>query len=261
MIQRRQLLIVMACTCCSGIGALRTAQAKSKSIEGGCGVQPKDVKLIEPKIVPVERLTPAAQSFSSAHSSSKLTPLDARAKAIARLSKTFNVDPPFGFYDDGRSPNAKAFRPTSDYPKSRVLFGLNLYAQSMQLDPSGGSVLGTLAHEYAHVALYLSGEFERVRAGRPSVKRIELHADYLCGYHLGLRKRDAPDISLLGAGRDIWESGDTGFNDPGHHGTPRERLRAAESGFELGFKRAPPFHEAFEAATKYIFDTYRSENI
>jgi hypothetical protein len=59
-------------------------------------------------------------------------------------------------------------------------------------------------------------------------------------------------VSLYNAGHDIWNSGDTLYNDPGHHGTPAERVAAAEAGFKLSYIDHRQAREAFDAATNFV---------
>jgi hypothetical protein len=71
----------------------------------------------------------------------------------------------------------------------------------------------------------------------PTVKLVELHADYLAGYFLGTRKRATPDLRFYSLGPYVRSLGDTRFGAPSHHGTEEERLAAFEAGFALGSQR------------------------
>ena len=172
---------------------------------------------------------------------------------MKRLSETFNVLPGFGFYDDYDGENAWA-TPQSLLQRTdrTVLFGERLFESLMRLDPGGGAVMWTAGHEFAHIWLYKSGQRARLMEGQTTVWRIELHADFLAGFYLGTRKRDQSGISLYNAGHDIWRSGDTLFSDPSHHGTPEERVAAAEAGFKGSYIDHKNASEAFDAATLYV---------
>lgn len=174
-------------------------------------------------------------------------------RALQRLAETFDVWPKVGFYDDHDAPNAMAMRyQVGSTDEFAVVFGRSYFKKLMDYDPSGITLLQTAAHEFAHVWVYRDGLFEKIRGGQSTVKRVELHADFLSGFYLGLRKRDNPDASFWAAGIRRWQSGDTEFRNTHHHGTPDDRLAAAEAGFKLGFleKRAP--RDAFDAATSYV---------
>lgn len=247
------------CACCGCLTSLAPGAFAQPIPKGGCGVPVPDIPSFEPRVLEPERLEPGARAFRSAFAKATSNIADARSAAIRRLANTFRVSPPFDFYNDDDAPNARAFRPTTGYPQGKVVFGMRLYNDLMTEDPSGASVLAVLAHEYGHITLFLSNSEAQLMANRPTVKRMELHADYLAGYHLGLRKRDAPQVSLYRAGKLIFSLGDEERHSEDHHGTSLERHRAAEAGFELGYKQAPPFPAAFDAATRYILDTYAND--
>ena len=173
--------------------------------------------------------------------------------ALQRLAKTFNVWPQVGFYDDGKKPNAMAiWFEESGKRTYAVVFGRNYFTKLFTYDPSGITFLQTAAHEFAHVWMYKSGQLEGLLQGQPTVRRAELHADYLSGYYLGLRKRDNPKASFRSAGMKRWQSGDTFVANQHHHGTPKQRLAAAEAGFRLGYINGAKPQQAFDAATGYV---------
>lgn len=173
--------------------------------------------------------------------------------ALQRLAKTFDVWPQVGFYDDGKQPNAMAIWYEEDGKRRyAVVFGRTYFTRLFDYDPSGITFLQTAAHEFAHVWMYKSGQLDTLLAGRPTVKRAELHADYLSGYYLGLRKRDNPGAKFRSAGMKRWQSGDMLIQNQHHHGTPEQRLAAAEAGFRLGYLRGAKPPAAFDAATKYV---------
>ena len=174
-------------------------------------------------------------------------------RALQRLAETFDVWPKVGFYDDSDAPNAMAMRyVVAGVHEFAVVFGRTYFKTLMAYDPSGITLLQTAAHEFAHVWVYQRGLFKTIRGGQPTVKRVELHADFLSGYYLGVRKRDNPDASFWAAGMRRWQSGDEQFRNEHHHGTPDDRLAAAEAGFKLGFLENRSAGEAFDAATRYV---------
>ena len=175
--------------------------------------------------------------------------------ALRRLAQTFDVWPKVGFYDDGDEPNAMAIWYQSGGKRVYgVVFGRNYFRRLFSYDPSGITFLQTAAHEFAHVMMYKSGTLDKLLEGQPTVKRAELHADFMSGYYLGLRKRDHPKASFRSAGMKRWESGDSFLGNPQHHGTPKERLAAAEAGFLLGFRDGAPRDRAFAAATAFVLE-------
>lgn len=173
-------------------------------------------------------------------------------KSLVRLSTTFGIDPTFGFFDD-EDPNAFAVPESNDISRTgTVLFGRNLFAQLQQADPSGVSVLGVCAHEFAHIWQFQSGLYKVIRGTGPTVKRLELNADFLAGYYLGLRKSAVPSASLWIFGEKLWGLGDMNVNDRDHHGTPAERTAAAEAGFKLSFVEKKDMTTAFMTGMEYV---------
>lgn len=261
-VSRRTLLTgLTGCACCGGLlSPIGVAYGQKGIPKGGCGVPVPDIPSYTPKVLAPDKLEGPALGFRNAFKGGASANIaDARTKAVKRLADTFGVIPPFDFYDDSGAPNARAFRPTADFPQGKVIFGFQLYNELMTKDPTGASVLAVLAHEYGHITFFLSGQEQLILGGRKTVKRSELHADYLAGYYLGVRKRESPKVSLWKAGRLIWSIGDTAFDNEDHHGTPDERRLSAEAGFKLGFDQAPQFQTAFASATTYILDTYADD--
>jgi len=177
--------------------------------------------------------------------------------ALVRLARTFGERPGFGFFDDRGRPNAYASRETK-VPGTwgTVVYGQTLFADLMRRNSDKGmAVLAVAAHEFGHIAQYRRGVDGRLRGGAPTVKRIELHADFLSGYFLGLRKREDSRISVWAAGKTFYEIGDYDFNNEGHHGTPDERVAAAEAGFKHG-SQGQTYDRTFSAGVDFILSRF-----
>jgi hypothetical protein len=157
-------------------------------------------------------------------------------KALVRLSQLFGERPGFGFYDDTKAQNAFA-SPESRLPGTwgTVLFGKTLFWDLFRGKQDGGmSVLAVLAHEFGHIVQVHRGLRQQLLAGQTTVKRNELHADFLSGFYLGSRKREFPNLPMWAAGETFHQIGDTNYAAAQHHGTPAERVAAAERGFAIG---------------------------
>lgn len=220
----------------------------------GCFVDSNNANLVLGANMVTGRSTELPPEVKTMARSSGNTDIDRSFdRALQRLAETFDVWPKVGFYDDDDAPNAMAMRYAigSTY-EFAVVFGRNYFKKLMEYDPSGITLLQTAAHEFAHVWVYKDGLFETIRSGQSTVKRVELHADFLAGYYLGVRKRDNPQASFWSAGMRRWQSGDTEYRNIHHHGTPDERLAAAEAGFRLGFIEAKSAKEAFAAASAHV---------
>lgn len=179
-------------------------------------------------------------------------------RALVRLSEIFSERPGFGFVDDSDAPNAYA----TDHTQVRgtwgtVCFGRTLFKDLMdRYQDQGLAVMAVAAHEFGHIAQFRSGVDERLLRNQRTVKRVELHSDFLSGYFLGVRKRQQPSISVWAAGHTLYRIGDYEFHNPNHHGTPDERVAAAETGFRLGYDEGAEFEQAFSRGVEYILTKF-----
>jgi hypothetical protein len=133
------------------------------------------------------------------------------------------------------------------YADRSIRFGLWLYRELIQRHPDGLPVSGVIAHEFAHQLQNQSGWLT------PGIaKPNELEADAFSGYFMGLAKQFAWSF-IDSYFQSVFASGDYNFNNPGHHGTPNERLAAARLGFEtaLGVARTGRPLSYFELHTVF----------
>ena len=182
----------------------------------------------------------------------------ALGRALVRLSELFSERPGFGFIDDSGGPNAYATRGTL-VPGTwgTVCFGQTLFRDLLdRYQDQGLAVMAVAAHEFGHIAQFRSGVDKRLVRYQSTVKRVELHADLLSGYFLGVRKRQQPSISVWAAGHTLYRIGDYEFHDPNHHGTPDERVVAAEAGFKLGHDNRAEFGQAFSWGVEHILTNF-----
>jgi hypothetical protein len=129
------------------------------------------------------------------------------------------------FYLVDEQPNAYATPEIANPlgPDGTILFGQNMLSQQLGKDPTGASVVAIMAHEFGHLAQFKQGF-------REPGKRPELHADFMAGWYLSVRGRYTW-VNLMPTLKLFFELGDYQFNSPSHHGTPQERLAAAQAGF------------------------------
>ena len=177
----------------------------------------------------------------------------ALAQTLLMLSNELAVLPGFGYYDDGRAPNAQA---TSARLLGRddgtVLFGLEFLRRLMTSgeDHPEIAVAAVCAHEFGHITQYkygLIGDF----AQDPTVKRAELQADFLAGYFAGRRKLMRADFPAAVVALAQYNLGDTQFTHRGHHGTHEERGRAVERGFVAAYREKADLSGALAIARRY----------
>jgi len=173
--------------------------------------------------------------------------------ALQRLAAILEVTPGFAFYDDFDGINAVATSaPLLGIPIGSVFYGTGLFAELLAQDPSGGGIMWVAAHEFAHILQFQSNVRNMLLQGEKTVRRLELHADYMAGYYLGRRKLEEPRASLFHAGESVWNAGDTNYNNPGHHGTPAERVAASEAGFLAAFQQQVTRDQAFALGFDYV---------
>lgn len=182
----------------------------------------------------------------------------ALGRALVRLAGLFGERPGFGFIDDRQGPNAFATPRTQVAGTwGTIMFGRTLFQDLMQrYDDQGIAVLAVAAHEFGHVAQFRSGIDRHLLLGQPTVRRLELHADFLSGYALGTRKRQDPSITVWAAGDTLFRIGDYQFNNRNHHGTPDQRVATAEAGFSLGSDSDTTFADAFSQGAEYVLARY-----
>ena len=173
---------------------------------------------------------------------------------LVDLSQKFQVRPGFGYFDDLGSPNALAL-PQSQFSNSRgtVLFGREMLSRYKNSSHGDMFIMGICAHEFAHIVQFFSGFYERLAYRQKTNKLVELHADFLSGYYIGLRKLNYTKDELLTLGKS-WETiGDSNYTDSQHHGTSEERLRAVEQGYLIA-KDRPEFgiNTASEVGARYL---------
>lgn len=179
----------------------------------------------------------------------------ALAHTLSYLSDLFNVLPGFSFIEDNRYRIGNAIA-TSDNLMDRadgtVGFGVQLL-RTLFAEPEHPEVhvAGVCAHEFAHIAQFKFGAIERLDHNQPTVKRSELHADFLAGYFAGMRRLQRPSFPAAVVAQAKYNLGDTAVDNPNHHGTPEERGRAAVEGFKAAFDRRLRFGEAFETGIRY----------
>ncbi|MGY3527448.1 hypothetical protein [Bradyrhizobium sp. USDA 4452] len=228
MLTRRAILSgTIAACCCPTLGA-----ARSVSEIAGCWLLPGETSL----------LGLGEKDFGALPNSDDMTNtsgdknLDrALGRALARISSAFKVNPSFAFFADDNSPNAYASPDTNTAgTHGSVVFGRTLFQdQFRRYNDQGVSVLAIAAHEFGHICQFQQNLSGALQGSERTVRRIELHADYLSGWYLGLLKKRNSSISLWSSGDTFHRIGDSNFTNKQHHGTPEERVAASKAGFDL----------------------------
>ena len=178
----------------------------------------------------------------------------ALAQTLARLTATLQVLPGFAYYDDHDGMNAFASSAVRMHKADgTVLFGGRLLKRLMSgNDHPDVAVTAICAHEYGHILQFKRGLIPRLRAGQSTVKRAELHADFLAGYYAGRRKLEKRDYPAAVFAATQHAFGDNQVNHPSHHGTPTERAAAIVEGFKAGYEQGRPLDDAIAAGMTYV---------
>jgi hypothetical protein len=177
----------------------------------------------------------------------------AMAQTLSLLTDTWNVLPAFAYYDDTGAPNAKA-TPARWLSRAdgTVIFGRNLLSRLLKLrEAPDVAVAAVVAHEFGHIAQFKNNLKRPLLIGQDSVKRLELHADFLAGYFAGRRKLDRPDFPAAVFATTQYAAGDYRPERVSHHGTPEERANAIVKGFEVAFRDRRSPGEALQIGVKY----------
>jgi hypothetical protein len=178
----------------------------------------------------------------------------ALAMTLSRLTDTFHVLPGFAYYDDHDGMNAFATT-KRHFPRAdgSVLFGKRFFLDKIS-KPEHPEVwvTATCAHEYGHILQYKRGLISGLKRGQRTVKRVELHADFLAGYFAGLRKKEKADYPAAVFAVSRYSGGDRNFSSRGHHGTPDERAAAVVRGFEIGHGARRGLGEVIQIGLKYV---------
>lgn len=120
------------------------------------------------------------------------------------------------------------------------------------------------AHEFAHHIQYENEYFDEVPPGAtPPIaaaeftRYTELMADAMAAYYLTHKRGGTMNKHRVAEFLNVFfQLGDCAFTNPGHHGTPEQRMRAAEFGFDVADEAqkqghiltSDQFHDLFVAA-------------
>lgn len=246
---RRRTLV---CAACALFGS---TDARASSLEGCC----LEARKLD------ELLNASGARFGTYLSMDRLIPVSGDAKfdkalgrQLVRLARSFAVRPGFAYADDYVGMNAAA-SPETRIPDTRgtVAFGIRFLRHILSRGDGGDiAVLGICAHEFAHIHQFFSDDYRALRSAHQTAKLVELHADFLSGYFIGQFKRDRPHVKLQAFGDFLFRAGTYDFGNPDFHGTPSERVRAAEEGFRLASKEGA-FTVAARAGSLLVLQNFR----
>jgi hypothetical protein len=174
---------------------------------------------------------------------------------LTHVADSFNVLPGFGFYDDSDGKNAFA-TPETRIPntKGTVVFGIGLLSEELFRNEWGGlAIARIMAHEFGHIFQYQSEFYQLLTQSQSTHRLLELHADYLSGYYLGLKRLRSGEIDIKASFDSSYLSGDADFNSPDHHGTPIERAKVMLEGYKIGLTNNDNIQQVAETGTNLVF--------
>lgn len=178
----------------------------------------------------------------------------ALAISMARMSRLFSVLPGFCYINEPNGPNAFATDAVKvNNHDGTVMFGLQLLSQILSQHPvPDAAILSVCAHEFGHIVQYKRDLIPRLKRGQRTVRRVELHADFISGYFAAIRKAENPDFSSATFAHEAHSIGDFQTDHPNHHGTPTERANAVVAGFEAYRSQKLNFSDAIEAGFQHV---------
>jgi hypothetical protein len=112
-----------------------------------------------------------------------------------------------------------------------------------------------MGHEFGHHIQYELGLFNSPLTGAEATRRTELMADSFAGYFGAHKKGLTLNAKrIVDAIETFYDSGDCQFTDPGHHGTPIQRQRAATWGADLAMASKPASSKLLASEVDDLFE-------
>ena len=121
--------------------------------------------------------------------------------------------------------------------------GINLIRSEAREGIMDPAPIMIMMHEWTHIKEFHTG-------ARGRIKSMELLSDAMAGWYLQGKAhwratRNLPRFNWYRAMKSIYEKGDYDFNNPNHHGTPRERLSALRMGAAIASRGVQNYDWAF----------------
>jgi hypothetical protein len=148
-------------------------------------------------------------------------------------------------------PNPELFAGVPD----KLIFGDGILAAFKALGMTDVAPRAVLAHEFAHHVQFEDNLFQSPLTGAEATRRTELMADGMGTYFLThSRGLSLNTRRVLEAEKSFYEVGDCVFDDPNHHGTPNQRLRASTWGAHLAMSAQKQGHILPSLQVARLFD-------
>jgi hypothetical protein len=125
----------------------------------------------------------------------------------------------------------------------KLIFGDGILDAFSALGMTDVAPRAVLAHEFGHHVQFEDHLFDSRLTGAEATRRTELMADAMGTYFLThSRGLSLNTRRVLEAEKSFYEVGDCAFEDPNHHGTPNQRLRASTWGARLAMSAQKQGH-------------------
>src|SRR5262245_2448852 len=163
-----------------------------------------------------------------------------------KQSAFFQFRPAFILYSGGErnaaaTPDVMPHTPGTD---GTILYNIEMLKEQLRISKWGGAILaGVIAHEFGHIFQNFTNAMPRLRSLGPTVKFVELHADFLAGFYMAGKDKT---IDVRSYADEFFKIGDYGFTEPDHHGTPEERYFVLKAGYN--YRLARPTTRVTDAA-------------
>ena len=250
MLTRRESLLGGLLTLIYGATGCACGAHADSDLEGGCVVDDEQAEFLFARGTPAQSVLRGTQKMIKSSGDSDLD--YAIGRTLSRLSQTFNVSASFTYYEGENELNAFATtRKMIQGTDGTVAFGIRyLKSKLKQPEAPDAWVAATLAHEFGHI-LGFKHDLRKQLPNNPTVKRFELHADFMAGFYAGCMKKRNPEFpaAIFAASRHA--SGGFKRESLKFHGTPEERANAAIRGFETAYREGRPLGEAIQIGVRY----------
>lgn len=251
MLGRREVVLGGLLTICWGAACPCAAQTARTSRTRGCMLNDDEAMPFLASVVEPPKQVTREQPIIPGSGDKEFD--FALAQTLFRLSEVFGVVPSFAYYDDYDGPNAWATsRKKMENPDGTVLFGLRYLRGALaQREAPDIWVTSVCAHEFGHIVQYKRG-IGNLNNGQTTVKRSELHADFLAGFYAGRVKLQRPAYPAAVFAAQHYAAGNYNYQHPSFHGTPDERANAVVRGFEAAYRSRQSLNEAIQTGIKYV---------
>jgi hypothetical protein len=256
MTTRRDVLFGGALVLSFGTSSFCACHAEARSPlaphTSGCWLAEADVDRIYPHGAPTAQYATGEEPLH--HSSGDRDFDRALVHTLAKCADLLQVLPGFAFFDDSAAPNAYATnRVRMQRADGTVIFGKTLLRELLRRpEAPDACVASVCAHEFGHILQFKTGLAQRLTANQPTVKRLELHADFLAGYFAGTRKKERQSFPAAVFAMTQYMYGDTGVNNPQHHGTHEQRGAAVVHGFEASYRQHLGLSDAIQQGINHV---------